>query len=215
MALSFHNSVQMAKAALLAMVVVTRGLAHAEEFEVATITPTAPDWNAGRYMRMKSANQFEAKNYTLRVLLSAAYNLSAPGILGGPGWVDSDRYDILAENSGGRAADSRPADGDASETDRRPVRPHIPSRAARNFDLLIDRRQEWAEADQEQSSARYRCRTPSAAGIRYFTARGADARTRCKHGRVGHGASAIHRSSGCGSNRPRRTVRFRPRIPAR
>jgi len=53
---------------------------------------------------MKSANQFEAKNYTLKVLLSAAYNLSAPEILGGPDWVDSDRYDILGKTPG----DARP-----------------------------------------------------------------------------------------------------------
>jgi uncharacterized protein (TIGR03435 family) len=94
----------MTNAALLGMILLTSGFAQAQEFEVATIKPTAPDWNGGRYMRMKSANQFEAKNYTLKVLLSAAYNLSAPEILGGPDWVDSDRYDILGKTPG----DARP-----------------------------------------------------------------------------------------------------------
>src|SRR5690242_15016562 len=93
MSVSSRPNVQIAKAALLALAL-TSPLAQAQEFEVATIKPTAPDWNAGRYMRMKSANQFEAKNYTLKVLASVAYNLSAPQILGGPDWVDSDRYDI-------------------------------------------------------------------------------------------------------------------------
>ena len=104
MQISFCNSVQMTNASLLGMILLTSGFAQAQEFEVATIKPTAPDWNGGRYMRMKSANQFEAKNYTLKVLLSVAYNLSAPEILGGPDWVDSDRYDILGKTPG----DARP-----------------------------------------------------------------------------------------------------------
>jgi uncharacterized protein (TIGR03435 family) len=71
-----------------------------DTFEVATVKPTAPDWRGGRYMRMQTAHQFAAKNYTLRVILSAAYNLTPKAISGGPAWVDSDSYDILAEAPG-------------------------------------------------------------------------------------------------------------------
>lgn len=51
-------------------------------------------------MRMQTAHQFAAKNYTLRVILSAAYNLTPKAISGGAAWVDSDSYDILAEAPG-------------------------------------------------------------------------------------------------------------------
>jgi len=51
-------------------------------------------------MRMQTAHQFVARNYTLRVILAAAYNLTPRAISGGPAWVDSDRYDILAEVPG-------------------------------------------------------------------------------------------------------------------
>jgi uncharacterized protein (TIGR03435 family) len=71
-----------------------------DQFEVATIKPTAPDWTGGRYMRMQTAHQFAAKGYALRVLLSAAYNLNPKAISGGPAWVDSDLYDVLAETPG-------------------------------------------------------------------------------------------------------------------
>src|SRR5215469_4361418 len=71
-----------------------------DSFEVATIKPTAADWNAGRFLRMQTANQFVARNYTLRVLISAAYNLNPKAISGGPSWVDSDRYDIVARTPG-------------------------------------------------------------------------------------------------------------------
>jgi uncharacterized protein (TIGR03435 family) len=71
-----------------------------DAFEVATVKPTAPDWTGGRYMRMQTAHQFEARGYQLRVLLAAAYNLTPKAISGGPAWIDSDLYDILAETPG-------------------------------------------------------------------------------------------------------------------
>src|SRR2546428_9066013 len=68
-------------------------------FEVAAIRPTSPDERA-RYMRMQSAHQFLARGYTLRFLVSAAYNLPPRAILGGPDWIDFERYDILAATPG-------------------------------------------------------------------------------------------------------------------
>jgi uncharacterized protein (TIGR03435 family) len=71
-----------------------------DEFEVATIKPTAPDWTGGRFMWMQTVHQFEARGYALRILLSAAYNLTPKAISGGSAWVDSDLYDIVAEVPG-------------------------------------------------------------------------------------------------------------------
>ncbi len=71
-----------------------------DAFEVATVKPTAPDWHGGRYMRMQTAHQFEARGYALRILLAAAYNLTPKAISGGPAWIDSDLYDIRAEAPG-------------------------------------------------------------------------------------------------------------------
>jgi uncharacterized protein (TIGR03435 family) len=67
-----------------------------EAFEVATVKPTGPD-PKGRYIRMQSVHQFEAKNHALKTLIAAAYNLSPQAISGGPAWVESDHYDILAK----------------------------------------------------------------------------------------------------------------------
>jgi uncharacterized protein (TIGR03435 family) len=66
-------------------------------FEVATIKHTPPDWGAGRWIRMTSAHQLTAKNHALRTLLAAAFSLTPAAVSGGPSWVDSDRYDIVAE----------------------------------------------------------------------------------------------------------------------
>src|SRR5215469_17547026 len=68
-------------------------------FEVAAIKPTAPDENS-RFMKMQGTREFVAKNYTVKVLIAAAYNLTPQAVSGGPAWVDSNRYDIVAATPG-------------------------------------------------------------------------------------------------------------------
>jgi uncharacterized protein (TIGR03435 family) len=53
-----------------------------------------------------SPARFEALNQTLRRLLIHAYSLKESQLLGGPAWVDSDRYDIEAK-ADGTASSSR------------------------------------------------------------------------------------------------------------
>lgn len=49
---------------------------------------------------MQGENRFVAKNYTLKLMIAAAYDLSPKTISGGPAWIDSDHYDILAVTPG-------------------------------------------------------------------------------------------------------------------
>jgi uncharacterized protein (TIGR03435 family) len=49
---------------------------------------------------MQSAHRFFAKDYSLKALVGAAYNLTPQAISGGPAWIESDRYDILAGTPG-------------------------------------------------------------------------------------------------------------------
>jgi uncharacterized protein (TIGR03435 family) len=69
-------------------------------FEVATIKPTEPDAKKGRYIVMQGTDRFVATNYTVKLLIAAAYDLNPREISGGPEWVDSDHYDILAATPG-------------------------------------------------------------------------------------------------------------------
>ncbi len=71
-----------------------------DAFEVATVKLTPPDWTGGRWMRMQTARQFAARGYQTRVLIAAAYNLPPHAVSGGPPWLDSDLYDIVAETPG-------------------------------------------------------------------------------------------------------------------
>ena len=72
-----------------------------DAFEVATVKRTPNDWRGGRWMRMQTARQYVAHGYQMRVFVGAAYNLPPSAISGGPAWLDSDLYDVLAETPGG------------------------------------------------------------------------------------------------------------------
>ncbi len=68
-------------------------------FEAATIKP-ADASKAGRYITLQGNNRFIAKNYTLKLLIAAAYDLNSRTISGGPGWIESETYDIAAVTPG-------------------------------------------------------------------------------------------------------------------
>ena len=71
-----------------------------DAFEVATVKPSDPDARDGRWIRMQSADRFQAHNHAVRTLIAAAYDLSPQAISGGPAWVDSEHWDILAKTPG-------------------------------------------------------------------------------------------------------------------
>jgi hypothetical protein len=55
-----------------------------DAFEVATVKPTDPDARDGRWIRMQSADRFQAHNHAVRTLIAAADDLSPEAISGGP-----------------------------------------------------------------------------------------------------------------------------------
>ena len=71
-----------------------------DAFEVATVKPVEPDAKSGRFIVMQGPNRFVEKAYTLKLLIAAAYDLNPRTISGGPPWISSDHYDILAVTPG-------------------------------------------------------------------------------------------------------------------
>jgi uncharacterized protein (TIGR03435 family) len=68
-------------------------------FDVATIRPADTD-TKGRYLILQGTHRFVGKYYTLKLLIAAAYDLNPREISGGPGWAESDHFDILAVTPG-------------------------------------------------------------------------------------------------------------------
>lgn len=71
-----------------------------DAFEVATIKPVESDAKASRFITMQGNTHFVAKDYTVKLLIAAAYNLSPRTISGGPEWIESAHYDIAALTPG-------------------------------------------------------------------------------------------------------------------
>lgn len=67
-----------------------------QAFEVATIKPVEHRQNSSRFIKLEGTNRFVVKDYNLKLLIAAAYNMNPRTISGGPSWVESDYYDILA-----------------------------------------------------------------------------------------------------------------------
>jgi uncharacterized protein (TIGR03435 family) len=65
-------------------------------FEVATIKPGKPG-TPGKAVTMRGPRQFVTINTSLNDLITFAYGIHVKQITGGPAWLDTDLYDILAE----------------------------------------------------------------------------------------------------------------------
>jgi len=69
--------------------------AQAPHFEVASIKPSDP--NAKGSSIWSDHGALNATNQTIRTLITIAYRIRDFQLTGGPAWVSSDRYDILAK----------------------------------------------------------------------------------------------------------------------
>lgn len=66
-------------------------------FEVVSIKPSPPTWTGGLIMQ-QDAGRYIAKDVTVRSLIRLAYNIRlGDQMSGGPGWIDSEKYDIDAK----------------------------------------------------------------------------------------------------------------------
>jgi uncharacterized protein (TIGR03435 family) len=71
-----------------------------DAFEVATIKPVESTAKSPRYITMQGPHRFVEKDYTLKLLIAAAYDLNPRTISGGPGWLETDHFDIAAVTPG-------------------------------------------------------------------------------------------------------------------
>ena len=69
-------------------------------FEVATINPVDSQPKDSRFMTMEGPKRFLAKNFPLRLLIAAAFDLNPRAVIGGPSWMDTSKFDIRAVTPG-------------------------------------------------------------------------------------------------------------------
>lgn len=82
--------------------------ATSPRFEVADVRPSARTLHPTRSGGFR-AGRFELKMATMADLIATAYGVDADKVLGGPSWLDLDRFDVIAKASpGGSPATLRP-----------------------------------------------------------------------------------------------------------
>jgi len=111
--------------------------AHAQqpsqmEFEVASVKRSEPGNLRGSTFEFLPGGGLRIVNGTLRAILETAYDVREYQILEGPGWVNSDRYDILA-----RSATGAPAATDPPTNDIKLVRLRLQTLLAQRFKLKV------------------------------------------------------------------------------
>jgi len=70
--------------------------AQSSRFEVAAIKPSSPDAHGSSILTDKVGG-LKAENVPLRAIITMAYGIRDFQLSGGPGWVGTDRYDIIAK----------------------------------------------------------------------------------------------------------------------
>ncbi|HEX4810457.1 MAG TPA: M56 family metallopeptidase [Bryobacteraceae bacterium] len=76
-------------------------------FEIASIKPSKPN-TQGMMVGGEPGGRFVANGITVKLLIQNAYDLRDFQISGGPSWISSERYDIVAKSSGENSKNVQP-----------------------------------------------------------------------------------------------------------
>ncbi len=121
---------QMVLAIVLALLASSSGGAQSSgpdgpAFEVATVRPNTSG-ETRRHIEVLPGGRFNAVNMTLWQILSIAYPIEGKfrdemNLVGGPGWITSDRFDIVAKAEGSPGLDTNKPGSTVTDIDRDPV----------------------------------------------------------------------------------------------
>src|ERR1700722_17232219 len=66
-------------------------------FEVASLKPSQPGAHPGGVHPAHGGERYLADHVPLRMLITAAYRIKDDQVVGGPGWMDNDLFDMEAK----------------------------------------------------------------------------------------------------------------------
>jgi len=91
------------------------------KFEAASIKPADP--HSSDVSAQRAAGEgLELRNISVRNLITLAYGLRDFQLIGGPGWIDSESYDVIAKSPVGEAATTAGRGGKPESEDQRKAR---------------------------------------------------------------------------------------------
>jgi bla regulator protein blaR1 len=123
--------------------VLTAGVLMGQEplkFEVASIKPSAGD-DHRRMLQIQPGGGMRTVGTPLKMLITFAYDVRDFQISGGPGWINSEQYDIMAKgegaDAGGPPSDPRNISDAEMKTRTEQLRERLRSLLADRFQLVI------------------------------------------------------------------------------
>src|SRR5215831_10541452 len=105
---------------------------HAQTFNAASIKRSESGNPNGSTFEYQTGGALRVRNGTLRGLIESAYDLRDFQIIGGPGWLNTDRFDVVARS---KSAESHEPRSDEMKTTRLKLR----SLLADRFRLVVRR----------------------------------------------------------------------------
>jgi uncharacterized protein (TIGR03435 family) len=121
------------------LILVLAGAAFAQQFEVASVKPSAarrgPDYN--NRLTFEPAG-FTARNATIKRLVAEAYRVQFTQVAG-PNWIDENEYDIDAKAGGAATQDQIALMLRALLADRFKLAEHRETREMRAYELVVDK----------------------------------------------------------------------------
>src|SRR6516162_5492058 len=81
------------------VLVISAQFVSSQDFEAASIKRSAPGNLRGSTFEFLPGGGLRIANGTLKAILETAYDVREFQILGGSGWVNSERYDIVARSA--------------------------------------------------------------------------------------------------------------------
>lgn len=109
-------------------------------FDVVAIHPSAPDEVGGGVKPLPNGSGYTAQNMTAKTLMAVMYRIPVRQIEGGPGWFDTERFDIEARaDRGGYSMDELHTMFKNLLADRFGLKIHIDTREGPVYVLTVDK----------------------------------------------------------------------------
>jgi uncharacterized protein (TIGR03435 family) len=119
------------------------------------VHPSAPNAEmvGGRF---RAGSRFQASGYTMLDLISRAYNLPWERIAGGPSWIGTDRFDLIAAIPPGVPASASPPMMQAVLAERFQLKVHDETRPVPAYALLSGRQPRLKDSTGGESRCQYK-----------------------------------------------------------
>ena len=107
-------------------------------FDVISVHPSDPAANGGAIKPIPGNHGYTAQNFPVRLMIALMYKIPLRQVEGGPGWIDTDRFDIEARSDGPHSIDDLHTMYQSLLADRFGLRFHHDIREGNIYALTVD-----------------------------------------------------------------------------